>query len=153
GRRDLRHIELIVDVAVHPESLVVQRTNRLAGKLERNRHVPQPLPGLRLSDDRALVADHALVEPRLTGGGTHGPAHPAGNEDHVDAGTPDACDRLACAWPQHHVLADQRPVEVARDGLEVAREIRRKIQPAGFVRKSTSAWMSDAGKDLYFVGI
>ena len=61
-------------------------------------------------------------------------------------------ERLARAWAKHDVFADQRPVEVARDGLDVAREIGRELeaQPAdcGFVRKSTSAWMSLAGSCL-----
>ncbi len=65
----------------------------------------------------------------------------------------DARERAARARAQDRVLADQRPVEVARDGLDVLREVGREVQPCGFVRKSTSAVRSDAGSDLYVFGI
>jgi len=54
-------------------------------------------------------------------------------------------ERSACARAKDDVLADQRPVEVARDRVDVARKVGGEVQPFGFVRKSTSAVMSDAG--------
>ena len=41
-RRDLGDVELVVDVAVESEALVVDRGDRLARELERDRDVPQP---------------------------------------------------------------------------------------------------------------
>ena len=54
---------------------------------------------------------------------------------------------------QQRILADQRPIEVARDRLDVAREIRREVQPCGLLRKSTRSvsWLS--GSDLYDLGM
>jgi hypothetical protein len=39
----------------------------------------------------------------------------------VDAGGPRLRERVARARPQHAVLADQRPVEVEREGGDVRR--------------------------------
>jgi hypothetical protein len=66
---------------------------------------------------------------------------------------PDALDCLARARPKLYVLGDQRPVEVARNRVDVVRKIGRKVQPEGFVRKSTSAVMSDAGSFPYVFGM
>jgi hypothetical protein len=57
-------------------------------------------------------------------------------------------DRNTRPRAQDRVLGDQRAVEVARDCVELAREVLREVQPCGFVRKSTSACRSDAGKSL-----
>jgi hypothetical protein len=62
-------------------------------------------------------------------------------------------ERRPRARAQDDVLADQRAVEVAGDRGDLAREIRRELQPCGFVRKSTRSFRSEAGSDLYDFGI
>ena len=115
--------------------------------------MPQPAAGDRLRDDRALVADDRIVEAGLEGIGPDRLEHPAGHQDDVDAGGARRGDGGARARAQHRVLADQRPVEVARDRLDHAREIVGKLQPCGVVRKSTRAFRSFAGNDAYDFGM
>jgi len=62
-------------------------------------------------------------------------------------------ERAAGAWVQERVLSDQRPVEVARDGLDGAGEVVRELQPWGFVRKATRSSMLLGGSDPYDLGI
>jgi hypothetical protein len=62
-------------------------------------------------------------------------------------------DRGLGSRRQERVLADERPVEVARERLDLARKVRREVQPCGFVRKSTSALMSSGGRSLYDFGM
>ncbi len=57
-------------------------------------------------------------------------------------------DRRASPGPEQRVLTDQRAVEVARNGLDLAREVLWEGQPWGFVRKSTRALMSVGGRLL-----
>jgi hypothetical protein len=49
----------------------------------------------------------------------------------VQACFPRASERGERALVQRDVLGDERPVEVARDDAEVAREVGRKDQPFG----------------------
>src|SRR5205085_2403350 len=150
---DLGDVELVRHVAVHPEPFVVQRPNRVERELERDGHVSQPLPGLRFRDDGALVADDRVVEPRLEGVRPHGLEHAPRDENDVHSLGAHALDRFPCARAKHDVLSDQRAVEVARNCVGVARKVSREVQPFGFVRKSTSAVMSDAGSFEYVFGI
>ena len=54
-------------------------------------------------------------------------------------------DGRARAGVEERVLADQRPVEVAGEGLDLAREVRGESQ-LPFVRNATSASTSDFGR-------
>ena len=54
---------------------------------------------------------------------------------------------------EQRILADQRSVEVARDGLDGAREVTWELQPCGLLRKSTSAFRSAGGSDAYDFGM
>jgi hypothetical protein len=60
----------------------------------------------------------------------------------VDAGVARAFERGTCARTQEAVLGDQGPIEIARDRFDVARKVRRQVQPDGFVRNCTSALTS-----------
>jgi hypothetical protein len=131
----------------------VQRGDRLACELERTRLMAQPLAGPRLGDDGALVADDGIVEARRECIRPHRLEHPAGDEHDVDSGRVRSLERAARARVEERVLADQRPVEVAGDGLDGAREVVRELQPCGFVRKATRSSMSLCGSDPYDLGI
>ena len=135
---DLGDVQLVADVAIQPEAFVVQCANRLACELQRNRNVAQPFAGFRLRDDGALVTHERIVESGVECVGSHRPEHAAGHEDDVNACFADALEDRARTSMKRRVLADQRPVEVARHCCDVAREVRRKLQ-LFFVRKLTSA--------------
>src|SRR5919109_863642 len=152
-RRNLRDVQLVVDVAVEPEAFLVDRGDGLARELERDRLVPQPAAADRLRDDGALVADERIVQPGLERERPRGAEHPPRHEHDVDAGRVRRAQRVACALVQHDVLADQRAVEVAGDRSDVAGKVRREVQPCGLVRKSTRSFKSFAGSDLYDFGI
>jgi hypothetical protein len=62
-------------------------------------------------------------------------------------------NRLKRPAMEQRVFADQRPVEVARDRLDLTWEIAREVQPWGLLRKSTSACRSAGGSVLYDFGI
>ena len=113
----------------------------------------KPPPGDRLRDDRALVADDRIVDSGLACVSPHGLEHAAGDEDDVNSGVAYRADRGTRARVQHCVLGDQRPVEVACDRFDALREVGREVQPCGFVRKSTSAFRSFAGSELYDFGM
>jgi hypothetical protein len=49
----------------------------------------------------------------------------------VQTGVASVAQRLQGARPECAVLPDERPVEVGRDDVDIAREIRRKDQPFG----------------------
>ena len=85
-RRHLRDVELVVDVAVEAEAFRVDRGDRLARELERDRLVAQPAPARRLGDDGALVTDERIVEAGLERERSRRPEHPSGHEHDVDAG-------------------------------------------------------------------
>src|SRR5687767_10789620 len=55
-----RDVELIVDVAIHGETLLLEAGNRLTRQSEWDRLVPQEAAAVRIGDDRALVADDRL---------------------------------------------------------------------------------------------
>jgi len=63
----------------------------------------------------------------------------------VDAAGPRAGDRPSSARVELRVLADQRAVEVAGEGLDLAREVRGELQ-LPFVRNATSASIWDFGR-------
>ncbi len=71
----------------------------------------------------------------------------------MDPGRKRCDDRGSRLRAEDHVLGDQRPVEVARNGLDLAREVLWEVQPCGFVRKSTRFFRSAGGSDLYDFGI
>jgi hypothetical protein len=96
----------------------VHRLPRLG---ERDWAVEKELARRGVGDDGSLVADDEIVELRLLEVRPHGPEHPPGDDDDVDAGGPRPRERVASARPQHAVLADQRPVEVEREGGDVRR--------------------------------
>jgi hypothetical protein len=63
----------------------------------------------------------------------------------VEAGRSRGRDRTPGARPEQRVLADQRAVEVAGEGLDLAREVRGESQ-LPFVRNATSASIWDFGR-------
>ena len=152
-RRDLCDVELVADVAVEAEPLLPEGCDRLARELERDRLVPQPFAAPRLGDDSSLVADDRIVQPGFERVAADRLEHPARDEQDVDAGPMRPLERAAGAWVQERVLSDQRPVEVARDGLDGAGEVVRELQPWGFVRKATRSSMLLGGSDPYDLGI
>src|SRR5437870_3741796 len=58
--RDVRDVQLVVDVAVEGPAVLLDRVDRLAREFERNRNMTQELTGRRIRDDGALVADDGL---------------------------------------------------------------------------------------------
>ena len=61
-RCDLRHVELVVYVAVQVEAGREHGVHRLAGPGQRDRDMEEELTRPRVGDDRALVADDEIVE-------------------------------------------------------------------------------------------
>jgi hypothetical protein len=105
----------------------VHRFSRLG---ERDGNVEQELAGRRVSDDRPLVADDEIVEPRLLEVRAHRSEHPSGDDHHMCAGGPRPRERRAGPGPQHAVLGDQRPVEIECERGDARRKRRRKIYGA-----------------------
>jgi hypothetical protein len=91
--------------------------------------VAQDLTGPRVGDERPLVADDRVVEPRLGQVATHGLKHPPGDDHDVEPRLPRGADRRDRTPMQDRVLGDQGPVEVRRDQGDVAREVVRERQP------------------------
>ena len=154
-----RDVELVADVAVERIALGLDGGDRLARELERDRLVAQELPADRVRDDGALVADDRVVEPGGVAVRPHRAEHPAGDDDHVDPPPAPLQSPRECA-AELGVLADQRPVEVAGERLDAAREVRREDQPlvAWTTYAATSwiccgvSWPANAGiGDLPFV--
>jgi hypothetical protein len=102
----------------------VHRLSRLG---EWDRNVEQELACCRVGDDRTLVADDQIIEPRLLEVRAHRAEHPPGDDDDVRAGLPRPPERRAGPGPQHAVLGDQRPVEIEREGGDARRKRCRKI--------------------------
>ena len=119
---DLGDVEVVVDVRVEVEAGVEHCVHRLARVGERDRDVEEELAARRIGDDRALVTDDGIVEPRLLEVRPHGAEHPSRHDDHVRAGVANGAERRARARPQHAVLGDQRPVEIEGEGGDVPRE-------------------------------
>jgi hypothetical protein len=71
----------------------------------------------------------------------------------VNPGRARGRDRATRARTERGVLADQRPVEVARNRLDLAGKVRRKLQPCGLLMKSTRSLRSEAGNDAYDFGM
>ena len=88
--------------------------------------MPQELAGARVGDDGSLVADDWVFEPCLLEVREHRAVHAPGGDDDTDSGRARAGDRLQGARPQEAVFPDQRPVEVAREDLDVRRKLGRK---------------------------
>ena len=134
-RRDLGDVELVVDVAIQSEAFLLHRGDRLARERERDRDVEEEFAADRIGDGRALVADGRVVEAGLLEVGPDGSEHPAGHEDDVDPSLARRADGRTRARPKHPVLGDQRPIEIAGERRDLARELRREDQ--GLVRNAT----------------
>jgi hypothetical protein len=96
----------------------VHRLPRLG---EQDGAVEKELVRRGVGDDGSLVADDEIVELGLFEIRPDGSEHPPGDDDDVDAAGPRSRERVAGARSQHAVLADQRPVEVEREGGDVRR--------------------------------
>ena len=101
--------------------------DRLERDRLRHRHVPQELAGHRVGDDGALVADHRIVDPGLEDVRTDRAEHAAGDDDHVDAGRAHRRDRRRGPRSEQRIRGDERPVEVGRERLDLAREVVREL--------------------------
>ena len=101
--------------------------DRLERDRLRHQDVAEELAGRRIGDDGALVADHRIVDPGLEDVRTDRAEHPARDDDHVDAGRAHRRDRGRGPRPQQRVRRDERPVEVRREGLDLAREVVREL--------------------------
>ena len=93
--------------------------------------MPQPV-ALRVGDNGALVADHRLAELGRLEEATHRLHHATGDDDHVQPGVARVAQRLQRARTECAVLPDERPVEVGRDDLEVAREVVGELEAQPF---------------------
>ena len=113
----------------------------------------QPAPADGVGHDGALVADDRIVEARLQGVRPHRLEHAARDEHDVNPGRTRRRERGTRARAQHGVFADQRPVEIARNRIDRAREVVRELQPCGVVRKSTRSFRSLADNDPYDFGM
>ena len=124
-------VELIVHVAVDREPFLVESRDGLARELERDRLVQEELPAHGIRHDGALVTDDRSREARLGDVRQDGAEHATGHDDDVQAGVACRRERLARAGAQHAVLADQRPVEIARERSSRARKMLGKVQLCG----------------------
>ena len=123
-----RDVELVADVDVRVVALGLDGGDRLARELEVDRDVQEPLP-VGADDDGALVADDRVVQ---TGGIEHAPQglhHPAGDDDHGHRSIPRAGERRERPRLQHPGGPGERVVEVGRDHVDLAREVRWEGQP------------------------
>jgi hypothetical protein len=75
-----------------------------------------------------LIADDRLGQAGVREIGRDRPVHPAGDDDHVQPGGTRGAQRRPRPRPQDAVLRDQRPVEVARERVDLAREALRQDQ-------------------------
>src|SRR5581483_4723236 len=123
-----RDIELVVDVDVEWVAGGLHLPDRVACQVERDRHVAQELARLRVGDDGALVADERVVEARVVRVADGGLVHAAGHDQDVQSRLARGVDRALRTRPELDVLAYERPVEVARERAQAAREIRGKDQ-------------------------
>ena len=126
--RLVRDVELVVDVTEDGEPRLREQLDRLVRFRLRHRHVAEKLAGHGIGDERPLVADERLRDARREDVRPRRPEHPSGRDDHRNAGGPGARDRRVRAGAQLNVLRDQRPVEVARERLDLAGEVRREDQ-------------------------
>jgi hypothetical protein len=126
GGRLVGDVELVVQVAVDRVPLGLDGGDRLPRGFERDRLVEQELPRDGIGDDRSLVTDEGLGQAGVGCIAAHRLEHPAGDEQNVDAALPRRAQRRLRAGVQEGVLADQGPVDVAREDRDVAREIRRQ---------------------------
>src|SRR5436190_4254434 len=129
GRCVLRHVELVVDVAVQRVPLGLDCRDRLARELERDRLVPKEAAADRVGDDRALIADDRVVDTRRLQIRAHRLEHPPGDDEHVDPRRSSGADGVTGPGPEDGVLGDQRPVEIAGERLDAGREVGREGQP------------------------
>ncbi len=96
-RRHPRDVELVVDVDVEPEPRGLDRVDRLAGELERDRLVQEPGP-VGPDDGRALVADQRIGQRCRLEHPARRLHHPPGDDDHAEPCSPaHGAERRACA--------------------------------------------------------
>ena len=81
----LRHVQVVVDVAVDVHALLLERDERLAGELDVDRDVAQEPAAHRLGDEGALVADDRVVDAGPLRVRADGAEHPAGHDHERDA--------------------------------------------------------------------
>ena len=124
---DLRDVEQVVHVAVDVKAARDERVDHLERERPRDADVAQELARGRIGDDRALVADHRVVEPGLEHVRANRPEHAPGDDDHVHARRAGRRDRGGRAGADHRVLGHERPVEVARERAHLAREARGQL--------------------------
>ena len=129
GRGQLAHVELVVDVHVEHEALGLDGRDRLAGQVEGNRRVAKELAAAGVDHGGALVADHRIRDPGRRSVGPDRLEHPAGHDQHPDPCRTGGGDRRLRPLAQAQVLGDERPVEVAREDLDVEREVVGEDQP------------------------
>jgi hypothetical protein len=131
--RHLGDVEEVVEVAVHVEAGRNHRVHRLPRLRQGDGDVNEPLACRRIGDDRALVADDEIVEPRLLEVRPHRPEHAARHDDDVSAGRARPLERGLCPGTQRAVLGDERPVEIEGEGGDGPRKARRKLDRYGAV--------------------
>ncbi len=113
--------------------------------------MPEELTGHGVGDDGALVADDRIGDPGRERVAAHRLEHAAGDEQDVDPRRTGCRDRVAGPRTQHGVLADQRAVEVARERLHVAREVRgqRELRAQDFVVRNATRSASCCGLSVW----
>ena len=137
-RRHLGDEELVVDVAVEPEALGLDSRDRLPRERDRDRLVQEELSRRRLDDGGALVTDQRLFDTGCLRVRQHRAEHASRRDQHVDAGRLGGSNRCERPRAQDTVLGDQRPVEVAGDRGDAAREVGRKDQVSRSSRRRTA---------------
>ena len=103
--------------------IVSRARSRGIGAWRRN----SPLTGV--DHGGALVADHRIRDPGRRSVGPDRLEHPAGHDQHPDPCRTGGGDRRLRPLAQAQVLGDERPVEVAREDLDVEREVVGEDQP------------------------
>ena len=131
-RCDLGDVQEVVDVAVEMEAGGDDGVDHLERVRQRDRHVPQELSGDRVGDDRALVADHGVVDSGLEDVRPHRAEHPPGDDDHAHSGGARGADRRPRARAQDGVLGDEGAVQVDRERGERAGEVRGELERGGY---------------------
>jgi hypothetical protein len=92
-----------------------------------DRDVTEELAALGIGNDSALVADHRVSETGLVEVGPNRTEHAARDDDHVTTRVTRCRKRGERARPQHRVLGDQRPVEIARERVDLRGKVARKV--------------------------
>ena len=89
----------------------------------------QELVRRRVSNDRALVADHRIVEFEVDHMGLDRAIHATGGDEDGNSFGLKSRDRCPCTREDDLVLPYQGAIEVAGDGCDVGWEAVRDVQP------------------------